>query len=485
MDNAAHFFHPPRFMSSWSLLYLGSAWVIRITMLVYVPQQRTAAASRTWLLLIFLAPWPGLAMYALFGRIRVPRERIAQQMLASRQITEAQARLRGPVVCQPQLPSYLSHLPALAADLGNFDVFAGNHVEFLPDYAGSLARLIADIDAATHHVHVLTYILSDDATGQSVAEALGRAVKRGVICRMMADSVGSRAGLARLGPQMLRDGVEVVQMLPVGFFRHNAARFDLRNHRKLAVIDGHIGYAGSQNLVDPEFVPGHPNEELVVRVTGPVVAQIQAVLLADRFIETGGDLEAERFFPTIQPAGEAAAQLLPSSPGYQRENAEELFIALVYAARERVVMTTPYFVPDEPFLTALRSAARRGVEVRLIVSLHGNQRLTQFAQRSYYDELLADGVHVHLYRPRFLHAKHFSVDDSIALIGSTNIDIRSFALNAEVSLIVYAPAVAAQLRKIQEHYLAQSDELDLASWRKRPPLERTLQNLARLADSVL
>jgi cardiolipin synthase A/B len=471
-------------MPSWSLFYLAGAWAIRVTMLVYVPQQRTAAASRTWLLLIFLAPWPGLAMYALFGRIRVPRERIAQQMRASRRITEAQTHLQTEV-CQPNLPSYLSHLPGLATELGCFDVFAGNDVEFLSDYAASLARLVGDIDAATHHVHLLTYILADDATGQCVAEALSRAAKRGVICRMMADAVGSRVGLARLGPQLRLDGVEVLAMLPVGFFRHNAARFDLRNHRKLAVIDGRIGYAGSQNIVDPEFVPGHPNEELVVRVTGPIVTQIQAVLLADRFIETGGALETERFFPTIPPVGDAPAQLLPSSPRYQRENGAELFIALIYAARQRIVMTTPYFVPDEPFLTALRSAARRGVEVRLIVSLHGNQTLTQFAQRSYYDELLADGVHVHLYRPRFLHAKHFSIDDSIALIGSTNIDIRSFALNAEVSLIVYAPAVAAQLRKLQETYLEQSDELDLASWRQRPLLQRTLQNLARLADSVL
>ena len=472
-------------MPSWSLFYLASAWVIRVIMLVYVPQRRTAAASRTWLLLIFLAPWPGLALYTLFGRIRVPRERIAQQMRASRRITEEQTHLQTKVVCQPPLPSYLAHLPGLATDLGDFDVFTGNNVEFLPDYADSLARLIGDIDGAQHHVHLLTYLLANDDAGRSVAQALSRAAERGVICRLMADAVGSRAGLAHLGPQLQRDGVEVLHMLPVGFFRHNAARFDLRNHRKLAVIDGHIGYAGSQNIVNPEFVPGHPNEELVVRVTGPVVAQIQAVLLADRFIETDTTLETERFFPPIPPAGDAAAQLLPSSPGYQRENGAELFVALIYAARERIFITTPYFVPDEPFLTALRSAARRGVDVRLILSLHGNQTLTQFAQRSYYDELLAGGIHVHLYRPRFLHAKNLSVDDSIALIGSTNIDIRSFALNAEVSLIVYARAVATQLRKIQEGYLAQSDELDLASWRQRPLLERTLQNLARLADSVL
>ncbi len=472
-------------MPYWSTLYLASEWTIRFIMLVYVPQQRTSAAARTWLLLIFLLPWPGIVIYALFGRIRVPRARIEQQMLASQRITQAQVQQKSHLVCEPDLPDYLTHIPGLAARLGDFSAFAGNTVELLPDYAESIARLVADIDAATDHVHLLTYILAPDETGRRVAAALGRAAGRGVQCRVMADAVGSRAGLDRLGPQLRRDGVEVIAMLAVGFFRHNAARFDLRNHRKLAVIDGRIGYAGSQNIVDPAFVPNHPNEELVARITGPVVAQIQAVLLADRFIETGATFDFAPLFPDLPATGGSVAQLLPSGPGYQRENAEELFIALLYAARQRVVITTPYFVPDEPFLSALRSAARRGVEVRLIVSLHANQPFTQFAQRSYYDDLLSAGVQLHLYRPRFLHAKHLSVDDSIALLGSTNIDIRSFALNAEVSLIVYDRAIVTQLRTVQDSYLAESDQMDLATWRQRPVTQRVAQNLARLADSLL
>jgi cardiolipin synthase A/B len=472
-------------MPYWSTLYLASEWAIRFVMLVYVPQQRPAAAARTWLLLIFLLPWPGLVLYALFGRIRVPRARIEQQMLASQRIVQAQLQQKPYFVCEPELPSYLAHIPGLAARLGDFGPFAGNAVELLPDYASSIARLVADIDSASHHVHLLTYIFAADATGERVASALASAARRGVQCRVMADAVGSRAGLHRWGAELRRDGVEVIAMLQAGFFRHNAARFDLRNHRKLVVIDGRIGYAGSQNIIDPEFVPGHPNEELVARVTGPVVAQIQAVLLADRFIETGDTFDFAPLFPELPAAGSSAAQLLPSGPGYQRENAEELFIALLYAARQRVVITTPYFVPDEPFLSALRTAARRGVEVRLIVSLHANQRFTQLAQRSYYDDVLAAGVHVHLYRPRFLHAKHLSVDDSIALLGSTNIDIRSFALNAEASFIVYDSAVTAKLRALQEAYLAESDLLDLASWRQRPFTQRVVQNLARLADSLL
>lgn len=454
-------------------------------MLVYVPQHRTAAAARTWLLLIFLLPWPGLLIYALFGRIRVPRARVEQQLLASRRIVQSQLQQNAHSICESELPSYLAHIPGLAARLGDFGAVAGNAIQLLPDYTDSISRLVADIDSAADHVHLLTYILAVDATGERVVSALSRAALRGVQCRVMADAVGSRAGLNRWGAKLRRDGVEVIAMLQVGFFRHNAARFDLRNHRKLAVIDGRIGYAGSQNIIDPGFVPEHPNEELVARVTGPVVAQIQAVLLADRFIETGATFEIPPLFPELLPAGSSTAQLLPSGPGYQRDNAEELFIALLYAARQRVVITTPYFVPDEPFLVALRSAARRGVEVRLIVSLHANQPFTQLAQRSYYDDLLSAGVHIHLYRPRFLHAKHLSVDETIALLGSTNIDIRSFSLNAEVSFIVYDRAITAQLRSVQEGYLAESDLLDLSSWRQRPLSQRIVENLARLADSLL
>ena len=167
-------------MPSWSLLYLLSEWTIRLVMLVYVPRQRNAAASRTWLLLIFLLPWPGLALYALLGRIRVPRERIDQQKRASQRIMDGQTHLRPHVVCQPPLPEYLAHLPALATKLGDFDVFGASAVELLPDYQVSIDRLVQDIDAATHHVHLLTYIFAPDATGNAVADALARAAKRGV-----------------------------------------------------------------------------------------------------------------------------------------------------------------------------------------------------------------------------------------------------------------------------------------------------------------
>jgi cardiolipin synthase A/B len=474
-----------RKLMHWSLVYLISEWSIRLVMLVYVPQRRNAAASRTWLLLIFLLPWPGLAFYAMFGRIRVSKGRIEQQLRASQRIRCEQGELGVRNFSGPKLPPESEPLLKLAARLGDFEPFGGNHVELLKDYAGAIDRLLADIEAARRHVHLLYYIIGNDEQGLRLADALARAVKRGVKCRVMMDAVGSKPALRRLAPRMRKDGVEVLALLQVGFFRHNAARFDLRNHRKLAVIDGSVGHTGSQNIVNPEFVKGYPNEELNLRITGPAVMQLQAVFMADHFFETGKGLQEPDLFPDPPMAGKTVAQVVPSGPGYQRENGQELMVALLYSAHTRVVITTPYFVPDEPFLQAVRSAVRRGVDVHLVLSKHANQQVTQFAQRSYYDELLGAGVVIHLYEPRFLHAKHLSVDDNLVLIGSTNIDIRSFALNEEVNMLIYDPEVAGRVRAIQEDYFAHSEQLTAAEWAHRPIFTRTLQNIARLLDSLL
>lgn len=488
-------------------------WIIRLVMLVYVPQRRSAAATRTWLLLIFLLPLPGLVCYMLFGRIHVPRFRIERQARASRRIKEVQDQMcrrlaenppaslaslalgSEPVEEDPALPMMRSALPdlppalvpaaKLAQRLADFEPMGGNAVELLADYGGAIDRLVADIDSATHHVHLLFYIFENDATGRRVADAVIRAAKRGVNCRVLMDAVGSKRGFAGLAPSMRANGILVHAMLPVGLFRRNAARFDLRNHRKIAVIDGRAGYIGSQNIADPAFVKGYPNEEVLARVAGPAVDQLQAVFLADQYFETGTPISEKELFPEQPVTGGTTAQVVPSGPGYKHENGQELLITLLHAARERVVMTTPYFAPDEPMLLAICTAAHRGVRVDLVVSKHANQRLTQLAQRSYYEVLLDAGVHIHLYKPGFLHAKHLTIDDQLALIGSTNLDIRSFALNSEINVLFYDPRVVAELRVIQERYFANSDELTAAEWARRPLLEKVAQNTARLADSLL
>ncbi|HEX6563853.1 MAG TPA: cardiolipin synthase [Chthoniobacterales bacterium] len=473
-------------MIDWSFLYLCSEWAVRLTMLLYVPQRRSASAARTWLLFIFLLPWPGLAIYAMVGRIRVPAFRRKLQEQASGQIKKAQAQIGAQIVAQPDLPAQLQIIPEQAQRLGTFEPFAGNAFEFLRDYEGSIDRLIEDIDTAKRHVHLLTYIYRTDRIGRKVADALKRAAKRGVVCRVLLDAVGSRVALNQFGPELKKSGVEVRSMLPVGLFRRKGERFDLRNHRKISVIDGTIGYLGSQNIADPTFVKNFPNEELVVRFTGPVVSQLQATFLGDHYLETEEILDRAELFPDLKPAGDSAAQLLPSGPGYGQENGRELIISMLYEARRRVVITTPYFIPDEPFLNAICAAGQReNVQVHMVVSKHANQLISQLAQRSYYDDLLEAGIQIHLYRPHFLHAKLLTIDDHVALTGSTNMDIRSFALNAEINLLIYDRQVVEQLKMVQEDYFRNSDLLTREQWSKRSVLEKMAHNTARLMDSFL
>lgn len=475
----------PESGTTWAALHLATDWLIRLVMLVYVPQRRSPAAARSWLLLIFIFPIPGLILYSIFGRPYLSSYRIQLQQRATRLLRTTGRQVLQKYTARLELPGPFAQEVTLAENLGDFGMVGGNRVELISDYYGAVDRLVADIDAASQHVHLLYYIFADDKTGNRVAEALGKAVARGVQCRVLMDGLGSKRGLRTLAPRMRVAGIEVLESLPVHFLRRKSARFDLRNHRKIAVIDGQTAYVGSQNLVNCDFKPGIIYEELVARMTGPAVLQLQGVFLTDYFAESDNDLFRPEFFPPEAQAGNTAAQALPSGPGFPQANVQRLVVSLLYSAKARVVITTPYFIPDESLLDAMNIAVLRGVEVHLVVSRQADQVLVCHAQRSYYDELLEAGVRVHVYRHHLMHAKHLSFDDQIAVIGSSNLDLRSFLLNEEISLIVYDSGVAAALRRIQERYFAESDELNLEAWRRRPRFTKVLENSARLVDSVL
>jgi cardiolipin synthase len=470
----------------WAWIFLLSEWAIRLVMLTVVPFRRTPAAAKGWLLLIFFEPWVGLLLYLLIGRARLPRWQREQVARLPGAMAGVVSRLaKHPNVFHPEVGPALSPAVVLAEKLGGSPILGGNAVELLVDYDGTIARLAEDIDRAEKHVHLLFYIFADDAVTAPVVEALGRAARRGVRCRVLADAIGSRAGLRTLRPRLTAAGVEVREMLPVSLLPWRKARVDLRNHRKIAVIDGQVGYTGSQNLVAAQFQDALAYEDLMVRVTGPVVLELQYVFAADWFVETNEVLDGESEFPCPRIAGDVPAQALASGPAFPTQNNQRLFVALVHGARKRVVLTTPYFIPDEPLLQAMQTAALRGVGVHLVVSEKGDHPIVAMAQESYYEELLEAGVQIHLYRTNFLHAKHLSVDDSVAVIGTSNLDIRSFALNAELMLLIYDPDVTARLAAEQERYFANSRLLTLATWERRSFAAKVAQNLTRLLSPLL
>jgi cardiolipin synthase len=471
---------------TWATLYFLSEWAIRLVMLAVVPLRRTPDAAKGWLLLLFFLPWLGLALYFFIGRPRFPRWRgeLLAELLP--RIRTQIARLRDdPHFRQPELPASLGQAVRLASELGRLPVLGGTRVELLPDYDGAIERLVADIDAAERHAHLLYYIFADDRTGGRVIEALRRAAARGVACRVLFDSVGSKRWRHRLLGKLRDAGVDAHPILPVHLLGRRSARFDLRNHRKIAVIDGRVALTGSQNLVDADFKPGIVNDELVVRLHGPVVLELQAVFAADWFLETGNWLDAPDVFPAPQAAGDVAAQALPSGPDFPTENVQRLSVALLHGAIRRATIVTPYFIPDPALLQAVQTAVLRGVEVHLVASEKLDQWLVGLAQRSYYDELLQAGVRLHLYCDKLLHAKHLSVDDDLCLIGSSNMDQRSFLLNSEISVLFYDTQVTAELRVQEERYFAHSRTIDLAAWRRRPAAIKLCENLARLMSPLL
>lgn len=473
-------------MTAFLVIWKIVAWVIRVVMLLIVPDRRPPAQARAWLFFILLFPVPGLVAYHVFGRAYQPRrlallrERITLRL--NRAIEQWTDRSKAE---HPPLPDHLQGIPALVERLGGFSVLLGNSLEILDTHPESEDALVADIDAAEDHVHLLYFIFRADAAGQRIAAACKRAVQRGVRCRILIDAVGGKSGLRELAPSMREAGIEVIEMLPVGFFRKNTARFDLRNHRKIAVFDGRIGHIGSANIIEPVRRRSRKAEEIVARVRGPIVAQLQVVFLSDRYLELEEKIESAPLFPEPDTDGTVHAQVLPSGPVFDFSHTRKTVTTLVHNAKRRVTITTPFFVPDSSYINAFQSAALRGVEVNIIVPSDTDNPFTTLAQESFFEQLLLAGVRVHTFQPAFLHTKLITVDGEIGMVGSANMDIRSLDLNREVSMLIYDPGVVARLEAIERRYLGECREIGLDEWIRRPRLRRYLQNFARLFDSFL
>ena len=459
------------------LVWYAAEWLIRIGALVIVPLRRSPAATTSWLLLIFFFPGVGLVLYLLIGRPKFPAARERRWRQLHPFYADVATRLEAAAGCD------VGEVERFARTLGRMPCASGNAVELIDDYDALVDRLVADIDAATSHVDLLVYIYASDAVGWRIATALASAVARGVRCRVMFDPVGSHHWRRATLSLLRAAGVEVREALPVRLLWRRS-RADMRNHRKLFVIDGAIGYAGSQNLVDKAFRPGIVNRELVARVTGPVVASMAAVVAGDWLIEGS---EPPRPAPVAipEPTGDACVQLLPSGADFPLEGFETLLVWQLHRACHRVVLVTPYFIPDEDVIGAMRSAAARGVTVELVVSAVVDQRIVHLAQCSYFEQLLAAGIRIHRYRDFLLHAKNVSIDGCFGVVGSSNVDLRSFQLNEEASLLLHDAAAIARLEEIQAGYIANSDPLSLDQWRARPKLERLPENIARIMSPLL
>jgi cardiolipin synthase A/B len=470
----------------------GEALLLVIA-LVVAPRNRRPSSALAWILLVVVLPIVGLALFLLIGSPKLPKGRRDKQRRITERIAEA-VLAADPVPRHEEIPRWLPAIAALNRAGSALPLIDGNTARLLPTFDEQLEALAAAARSAQRFLHVEFYILSLDDRVAVLFQELEAAVQRGVAVRVLLDHLGSRAypGYRRALRELDRIGVEWHLMLPVQPLRGRYQRPDLRNHRKLVVADGDLALVGSLNVIEPGYQRrrnhrrGLQWHDLLVEVRGPVVQEVDALFVTDWYSETDELLDTARVVPFLDDdPSTMLCQIAPSGPAFADENNLALFNSLLYAAERRVSITSPYFVPDESLLAAIVTAARRGVAVELFVGAVGDQSLVFHAQHSYYEVLLQAGVRIWEYpAPGILHAKHMSVDDLVCVVGSSNMDIRSFQLDLELSMLVCDRAFTTALRGVEDGYRGISTELTAHAWSRRSALHRIRDDLSRLTSAV-
>lgn len=482
------------FDPSWWLIFVFVFDVaVRIAAVIIVPRNRRPTAAMAWLLAIYFIPVVGVFLFLLIGTPRPPRVRRRRQRAINDYLQKASAGLDFGTL-RPDAPEWFTSLVTLNRTLGALPLSGDNDAHLIADYQESLDAMAEGIRRAKDYVHVEFYILQSDDSTDNFFRALEEVAARGVTVRVLLDHWANRGKpyYRRTLKRLTAMGAEWHLMLPVQPLRGKYQRPDLRNHRKLVVIDGQVAFMGSQNVTDSTYNlrrnirRGLHWVDLMARLEGPVVGSVAAVFLSDWYSETdeilGGDIDD---FELSRATGDLDCQVVPSGPGFEFENNLRLFLGLIYAAKRRIVLVSPYFVPDEAMLLAITTACHRGVEVELFVSEEGDQAMVYHAQRSYYEALLRAGVRIWLYRrPYILHTKAFTIDEEVAVIGSSNMDMRSFGLNMEISLLVRGSEFVREMRDVENKYRALSRQLTLEEWMKQPLRSTVLDNLARLTSAL-
>lgn len=470
------------------LLWVYASALVGLTFRILM-KRRPVGVTLAWLLFLYILPGVGILFYLLFGerylgRIRAQRAR-TQFAYYSHWLNQILAQ-------QPTESSALPPVMELTKAAVGMPVLPDNHWRFFTEASATYNALIEDIDYAESVIFLEFYILEAAGEVENVLVALEKAAQRGVSVYMMLDSVGSNRFLRSARRRLLEQrGVKVLDTLHANYLRMTLRRQDLRQHRKLIAIDNRLAYTGSMNLADPVFFKKHsgvgPWIDMMIRLQGPIASIVQGSLIFDWEMETGTRLEKYLSWPLIPKdrPGEDRMQLLPSGPALDEEILLQVLLTAIHTAKEQVLITTPYFVPDEAILMALKAAAKRGLRVSVIVPRKNDSILAQNAGRSFYDELLQAGVELLRFREGFLHSKMVIIDHNTLLMGSVNLDMRSIWLNFESTLIIDDEDVCREAIAIFSTYEKLAERIDLARWRQRRWTRRLVENLAQLASPLL
>lgn len=472
----------------WRELLAVATVALQVTFIVraLLRRHRQPASRVAWVAIIAALPLLGTLAYILLGEANLGSRRVARIRDAMRLLPVPGKRSEALVDAETtfSVPPRLAPLFRVGQSASGYPPVGNNTAVLMETSDLAIQTMAADMDQATDHVHVSFYIWLADNNGLKIVEALKRAARRGVTCRVMADDLGSRRLIhSPHWRDMKEAGVQVVRSLPLGniFLRPLRGRMDMRNHRKIVVIDNVVTYTGSQNCADPAFrvkAKYAPWVDLMVRFKGPVVLQNQHLFATDWMAHTDEDL-SPLLEKAVVPTGPGfVAQVIGSSAALRYGAMPETFVSLMNAAAHELTIITPYYVPDEPIQFALTSAARRGVRTILTVPRRNDSWIVAGASRSYYRGLLEAGVRIFEYPHGLLHTKALTVDGGMTLVGSANLDRRSFDLNFENNILLADRDFAETVCARQRSYIDASIEITLdevIAWpRHRVLLNNTL-----------
>lgn len=454
--------------------------VAALTIVHVVMDNRQPAKTMAWALVIWFVPVAGIILYFFFG-VNTRKERLVSQ----RSLDELSKRSMLRFMEQPNLQLPMAHKPFIDQFMNqNFSLpFRTDKVDAFTDGYQFFPALLADLASAHDHIHINMYIFEDDALGNLVADALKTKARQGVKVRVIFDDVGCWRVPHRFFEQMREEGIEVVPFLPVRFPSFTS-KVNYRNHRKLVVIDGRVGFIGGMNIA-LRYVKGtkeQPWRDTMLRVTGTAVYSLQRAFLIDWYFVDRTLVNERRYYPLPSAADASSTTLLQtvtSGPDSPQPEIMQGFVRIIAGARSYVYIETPYFLPTEPVLFALKMAAAAGVDVRILVPGKSDAWFAEWAGRSYLREMEAAGVSIRFYTAGFLHSKLLVCDDSICTCGSTNVDFRSFENNFEANAFFFGEETALRLKE-----LFLKDEALSVALADMPKLAHP-GFVARLAESLL
>ena len=461
--------------------------VVALAVIHVVMDNRQPAKTMAWALVILFVPVAGIVLYLFFG-VNTRRERLVSQrsldQLTKRSMLEfvEQEDLRLPERHQRLIELYVNQ---------NFSLpFKNNIVSIQTNGYEFFAELFEAVGQARDHIHIDLYIFEDDALGMLLSDMLIDKQRQGVEVRIIYDDVGCWNVKHAFFERMRLEGIEVVPFLPVRFPSFTS-KVNYRNHRKMIVIDGRVGFIGGMNVA-LRYVKGQqPWRDTMVRIEGSAVYALQRAILIDWYFVDRTLISDRKYYPPADkerpaPANDCIAQVVTSGPVSPYPEIMQGYVHAITTARHHIYIETPYFLPTEPVLFALKTAAVSGIDVRLIVPLRSDARFVEWTSRSYLREVVHAGVQVYMYDAGFIHSKMMVVDDTLCTCGSTNIDFRSFENNFESNVFIYDEQTAQQFQQLFLEDQQHSRPLSEMTWRMNPTfLKRLLESLARILAPLL